>query len=653
MLNCKSISMRMMIAISLVAAISCGVLAAFAVWRQQVTVDVAMERELRAAYTNIVGALDAETRTVLAVASALAAMPQLRAKVRSGDRAATLKLLKGALDNIKPLGLELLTVQIHPATAFARAHTPDVFGDDVSQRRKMVLQSFSTRKSVGGVEPSFTLLNVFGTVPLLEGGDLLGSVDVGAPFGDAFVGRMKERFGVDLAIHQVAADDSKTFSSTIKEHRPELAMMRRAMNGEMIFGTGTEEGHPVATMLGPIKDFSGQPVALLEIALDTSTYRQLAHQSSIWLAGGAIAVIALAALIAVLVGRSLAQPILALQSAMKAITSGRHEVAIPGTARIDEIGAMAQTVLVFKDSLIETGRLRGDQERQRSEAEATRRQTLSALAAKFESGVGQVANSVRSAATELKETATMMAMASQEATVKTATVAENSEHASENANVVAAAIEQLNASINEIAQRVNDSASVASAAMIQASATSGEVLGLAEAAQKIGDVVGLIREIAERTNPLALNATIESARAEEAGRGFAVVASEVKALASQTSKATGEIAAQVTAIQAATQSSVQSIAAITGTIGKVNEIATAIASAVEEQGAAAREIASSVAEAARGTGAVSANISDVAQTARDTGAAATQVVEAATELSRNGAALKDQVDGFLHEVLAA
>jgi methyl-accepting chemotaxis protein len=653
MLNCKTISMRMMIAISIVAAISCGVLATFAIWRQQVTVNVAMERELRTDYTNIIGALDAETHTVLAVGNALAAMPQIKAVVRSGDRAATLKLLKAALDGVKPLGLELLTVQIPPAIAFARAHTPEVFGDDVSKRRKMVLESFATRKSVGGVEPSFTLLNVFGTVPLLEGDTLLGSIDVGAPFGDLFVGRMKERFGVDLAIHQVAAEDSKTFSSTIKGRRPELAMMRRAMNGEMIFGTGEQEGHPVATMLGPIKDFSGQPVALLEIALDTSTYRQLSHQSSIWLAGGAMAVVALAALIAALVGRSLARPILALQAAMEAITSGRHEVAIPGTARIDEIGAMANAVLVFKDSVIETGRLRSDQERQRSEAEIARRQTLRELAAKFESGVGQVANGVRAAATELKETASTMAVASQEATVRTATVATASEQASENANAVAAAIEQLNASINEIAQRVHDSAGVASAAMKQASTTSAEVLGLVEAAQKIGDVVGLIREIAERTNLLALNATIESARAGEAGRGFAVVASEVKALASQTSKATGEISAQVTAIQAATQSSVHSIAAITGTIGTVNEIASAIASAVEEQGAAAREIASSVAEAARGTGEVSANISGIAQTARDAGTAAARVVEAATELSSNGAALKDQVDTFLREVLAA
>ena len=113
---------------------------------------------------------------------------------------------------------------------------------------------------------------------------------------------------------------------------------------------------------------------------------------------------------------------------------------------------------------------------------------------------------------------------------------------------------------------------------------------LAEAAQKIGDVVGLIHDIAGQTNLLALNATIEAARAGEAGKGFAVVASEVKHLASQTAKATEEIRAQIAAIQARPADAVGAIRGIGGTIRQMNEIATTIAAAVEEQGAATAEI---------------------------------------------------------------
>ena len=152
-------------------------------------------------------------------------------------------------------------------------------------------------------------------------------------------------------------------------------------------------------------------------------------------------------------------------------------------------------------------------------------------------------------------------------------------------------------SIAEIGRQVAESTQIAGRAVHEAERDQRQGAGLAEAAQKIGDVVKLINDIAGQTNLLALNATIEAARAGEAGKGFAVVASEVKSLASQTAKATEEIASQIKSIQAATGDSVEAIKAIGDTIGRINEIATTIASAVEEQGAATQEIARNVQQA--------------------------------------------------------
>src|SRR3546814_392092 len=132
-----------------------------------------------------------------------------------------------------------------------------------------------------------------------------------------------------------------------------------------------------------------------------------------------------------------------------------------------------------------------------------------------------------------------------------------------------------------------------------------QVQGLADAAQKIGEVVNLINDIASQTNLLALNATIEAARAGEAGKGFAVVAAEVKNLANETAKATDEITGQISGIQQATREAVAAIQSIGQTIGQINEIATTIASAVEEQGAATQEIARNVQQASAGTSEVS------------------------------------------------
>src|SRR3569623_2019917 len=204
---------------------------------------------------------------------------------------------------------------------------------------------------------------------------------------------------------------------------------------------------------------------------------------------------------------------------MRAITAGDHELVVPGAQRADEIGSMAAAVEVFKDSLAETGRLRSAQEQQRAASEAERRQTLHALATRFEEGVGQIVSSVSTSAEDLRGTAESMASTAEEATSQTDLVARVSEDVSRSSQAVAAAIEEMNASINEIAQQVNESTKVTGDAVAQANNTNAGVRALAQAAQRIGDVVKLISEIAAQTNLLALNATIEAARQGDRFRG--------------------------------------------------------------------------------------------------------------------------------------
>jgi methyl-accepting chemotaxis protein len=339
--------------------------------------------------------------------------------------------------------------------------------------------------------------------------------------------------------------------------------------------------------------------------------------------------------------------------AMAALAGGDLAIAIPCRERRDEMGSMARALVVFKDSMTETNRLRAEQKETEALGKEQRRIEMERLASDFEAAIGEVIETVSSASTELEASAGTLTATAERARELTTSVATASEQASTNVQSVAAATEEMASSVNEIGRQVQESSRIADQTVGQAQKVSDRVGGLANAVSRIGDIVELINTIAGQTNLLALNATIEAARAGDAGRGFAVVASEVKALAEQTAKATGEIGQQIASIQAATEGSVSAIQEIGITIGRMSEISSAIASAVEEQGATTKQISRNVHQAAQNTVQVSSDITDVQHGTSETGSASVQLLSAARMLSRDSNRLKDEVGKFLNTVRAA
>jgi methyl-accepting chemotaxis protein len=362
----------------------------------------------------------------------------------------------------------------------------------------------------------------------------------------------------------------------------------------------------------------------------------------------------LGAVLALLLGRQISRPMIAMCKAMRELANGNFDVVLPGLGRSDELGEMAGAVEEFKmQAIAKAERDAAAQDAQNRASSAARRAELVRFADDFETAVGSIVSNVSASAVQLEQAAGTLTRTAETTQSLSSQVAGSSEEASSNMQSVAAATEELSLSVDEIGRRVRQSNEIAEAAVLQAQQTDGRIGKLSRAAQEIGDVVKLITAIAEQTNLLALNATIEAARAGEAGRGFAVVASEVKSLASQTAKATDEISSHISGMQGATQESVAAIKEIGGTIAQISSIASTIASAVQQQSSATQEIARSVQNVARGTHQTAANIMKVNRGATETGSASEDVLNSARTLSSESSRLRQELDRFMANIRAA
>jgi methyl-accepting chemotaxis protein len=393
----------------------------------------------------------------------------------------------------------------------------------------------------------------------------------------------------------------------------------------------------------------------VQTATDASTWQarqEISFATIAMLALGGLTLIGSALFVWLYVGRSILRRIGLLQRSMQLLSNGDLDTEIYRTVQRDEIAAMANSLEVFRESMIKARALSADQDKDRV-AKAERATRMEARIVEFEAAVRAALDGLQKSANSMQTTAERMSTTADQSSALVSAVASAAEETSANVQTVSSGTEELSSSITEIGRQVVTSAEIAKKAVDEAGQTDATMQGLADNASRISVVVDLIQTIASQTNLLALNATIEAARAGDAGRGFAVVASEVKSLASQTAKATDEIRSQIASMQQVTTSAVSAIRNIGQTIAEINDVTTAIAAAVEEQGAATREIARNIQHAAGGTSEVSSNIVGVSTASAQAGTAAGEVLSASGTLRREADVLRSEIDAFLSNIRAA
>ena len=335
-----------------------------------------------------------------------------------------------------------------------------------------------------------------------------------------------------------------------------------------------------------------------------------------------------------------------------AIAEGRVDIDIPMIDSRTEVAEMYKALKLFHHNTVEKARLETSAKTDENRRELRQKRVDEKIDA-FRGLVQDLLAAVGSNMENMKATAKTLTQSARETSEQATDAAGSSAEASSKVRIVAVAAEDLATSIRDITCQVDDTKNIVMNATDGARATNTTVASLAESAKKIGEVVILIRDVADRTNLLALNATIEAARAGDMGKGFAVVAAEVKSLAHQTAKSTDDIAVQIGAIQKSTGLSAEAIQALAMKMEEVNSYASLIAQAVERQGVATAEISENIHRTAAETQKVATSMANVTSSVEATLQSASIVQQTSDDVFAQTEALRVAINTFLNEVAAA
>jgi methyl-accepting chemotaxis protein len=591
-------------------------------------------RELEGLYRIAEGELAASGDLARAMATIVAASPEVQEEFAAGDRDALAQRTVPLFNQLKnEYAVRQFQFHTPPATSFLRVHKPEKYGDDLSSFRNTVVETNKTLKPVSGLEKGVAGLGIRGLVPLFNKQQHIGSVEFGLSFGQPFFDAFKEQYGVELALYLPDGSGFKPFGTTFSDQQViDQQSLSQAFSGTAENMRASFGGQPYNLYFHEIKDFSNSPVGVLVLAKNRSFYvDQVNYIRNTSLMIGGIALL-IGLMISWGTGLSISRPIQNAVQAMRDIAKGEGDL----TRRLDTSGADEVT-------------------------------QLSAAFNEFSEKIRQTVSQVAGVTVQL-------GTAAEELAVITRETADGVRQQEEETSQVATAMNEMTATVQEVARNAADAASSANTALqetesgkLVVNSTINSISGLADEinraaevinnletqSENIGSVLDVIRGIAEQTNLLALNAAIEAARAGEQGRGFAVVADEVRTLASRTQKSTEEIQHMIEQLQSGSRQAVkvmhhsneqaqetvsqaskagQSLEDISQVVVAINDMNMQIANAAEEQGLVSEEVNRNV-----------ININDAVQ---KSSLGAGQTSEASDSLARLAAELQQLVQQF-------
>lgn len=589
--------------------------------------------ELRQYASMIQTKIEDEVRLAEALSTLVASMPEIQARFAAGDRDWLAgQLHAGYLILERDFGAVQLQFHTPPATSFLRLHMLEKFGDDLSSFRRSVVDTNTTRVAHRGLEVGVGGMGARGVVPIMLGERHLGSVEFGMSFGQSFLDDFKRDHGVDAALYIIRDTEIETFASTHGDRAfldPET--LRAVLAGTSELVELERDGVPIAAYGEIIRDYSGTPFGVVEIAMDRSHYvaalTRTTRQAT--LVGVLVALFSIG--IALFTARAITRRIRQLAASIERISRGDLSGALSVTGR-DEIADLARVV------------------------EAMRRH-LSELVA----GVEVNANSVHAASRDIARAVDGQAATSSEMSASVAEITSTMEELSASSTQIA----EYSESVVAIAGRTYDDSLRGSEAMqhlvekmqrigADNQAALDEILALGTRSKEISKIMEIIDTVADQTRLIAFNAALEASSAGEAGKRFGVVAAEIRRLADSVSESTEEITVKVGEIQESINrlviSSEKGASGIQQGIAdstKAAEMLLALVEAANESSSSAQQISLSTQQQRTASNQVVVALREIVTASSETAQAVRQIAQVARDMSQLSADLKSRMDQFV------
>ncbi|WP_374283390.1 methyl-accepting chemotaxis protein [Desulfovibrio sp.] len=578
---------------------------------------------------------------------------------------------------MKKAGSDFMTITDEKGVVIARGHSKK-HGDSVTNQETvaMALKGSPAVAVVAGTEVPFTIRASY---PVMHEGKLVGSVSIGTSLvAPAYLDWLKSISGVNVTIFKgdtrvmttILKDDGSRAVGT-KLQAPEIlaAVLQR---GETVFAHNNILGVDYNSAYWPVTDANNKIVGMWFVGMPIDQLQQLekaAISNSIWIGVG---LLVFQLILSLVLGLKVSAPVRKITAYAQAIAGGDTDAQLEVHSR-DDMGHLADSLRTMETNLrklvleasekAEEAHKMGEEAKAAMEdaraaqamAEQAKREGMMSAAAQIENVVEQLNASINDIAEQVESTGGAL------------------DHAASRLAETATAMEEMNSTVLEVAKNAGGASDISNAAKHKAEAgseiVSRAVTGIQEVqrqsqalkegmaqlddhAKAINQIMGVISDIADQTNLLALNAAIEAARAGDAGRGFAVVADEVRKLAEKTMSSTTDVGNAIAAIQQSAGQSIQqveksvdNVAAATDYSNKSGEALKEIVGMVEQTADEVRAIAAASEQQSATSEEINRSIADVNHIAAST---AQSMQVAMQELGSLRAQAKSLIDLIEH-----